>query len=566
MDEETLAIFRAEADSLVESLEGGLLALQTRPGDRALIDQVFRDLHTLKGTGGMFGYTELAAFVHGFESAFEALRSGSSVASSELVAISLKAHDHIVALLDGQSSGDPDAILAGLAAAVGDQTPIPGPRPDVAPVAADIDIVIPPEPQPALRVQPPAAPVSVPEGPASAPAKSSSTIRISADRLDEMMDRVGELVIAEARLAEIAAKSGSPTLMSVTEDIQRLATGMRDATMSIRMTPLSSITGRFRRLVHDLADQTGKPIELVLEGEDTELDKSVVEQLAEPLMHLIRNAADHGLEDPMTRIDLDKPMAGTITLSARHSGAEVLIQLADDGQGLDAGRIRAKAVERGLISAEADLSRNELLRLVFAPGFSTAERVTELSGRGVGMDVVSRTISDLRGSVDLDSEPGQGTRITLRLPLTLAIIDGLLVEVAGERFTIPLAAVEEIVELPEILDDQQATARLLDIRGRLVPYLPLREVFGSPGRPGPFQKIVVVSSGGGRVGLVVDRIIGSNQTVIKQLSPLHSGLKIFSGATILGDGAVALILDVPSLVTRSKRPSPSVNRLQEAYV
>jgi two-component system chemotaxis sensor kinase CheA len=367
-----------------------------------------------------------------------------------------------------------------------------------------------------------------------------------------MMDRVGELVIAEARLAEIAAQCGVPALVSVTEDIQRLATGMRDAAMSIRMTPLSSISGRFRRLVHDLSAQLGKPIELVIVGEETELDKTVVEQLAEPLMHLIRNAADHGFEDAGTRERLSKPASGRLTLTARHSGTEVLVELVDDGKGLDAARIRAKAIERGLLAPNAEIAQADLLRLIFAPGFSTAEKLTEVSGRGVGMDVVRRTVTDLRGRIDLSSEPGQGTRITLRLPLTLAIIDGLLVEVGGERYIIPLAAVEEIVELPDRTAAGKGSSRLLNIRDRLVPYQPLREVLGTPKEPGPFQKVVIVTAGESRLGLVVDQIIGSNQTVIKQLSPLHSGLKTFSGATILGDGTVALILDISGFLASEK--------------
>jgi two-component system chemotaxis sensor kinase CheA len=388
-------------------------------------------------------------------------------------------------------------------------------------------------------------------------------MRVSAERLDDMMDRVGELVIAEARLNEIAARSGDPALLAVAEDIQRLATGMRDTTMSIRMTPLSSITGRFRRLVHDLSQALSKPIDLVLEGEETELDKTVVEQLADPLLHLVRNAADHGIEDPAAREGAGKPRRGRVTLSARYSGAEVLIALSDDGRGLDAARIRQKAVERGLLAPDAEATEAELFPLIFEPGFSTASQVTELSGRGVGMDVVKRTVTKLRGSIDVSSRLGEGTRVTLRLPLTLAIIDGLLVEVAGERFTIPLAAVDEIVELPGDSLGRDGGAHFLDIRGRLVPYLRLRSVFASPGEGGAFQKVVVVTAGDTRVGLVVDRIIGSTQTVIKQLSPLHASLTVFSGATILGDGTVALILDVPNLVSQARGVLADGRRLPE---
>jgi two-component system chemotaxis sensor kinase CheA len=249
---------------------------------------------------------------------------------------------------------------------------------------------------------------------------------------------------------------------------------------------------------------------------------------------------------------MGKAETGRITLTARHAGAEVLISLSDDGKGLDRHAIRARAVERGLIAEGAEVSDETIPGLIFEPGFSTAETITELSGRGVGMDVVRQTIDALRGTIEVESEPGHGTTVTLRLPLTLAIIDGLLIEVAGERFVIPLAAVDEIVELPAALREDDAGNAFLDIRDSLVPFLRLRHLLHSAGTPDPHQKVVVVTSSDGRVGLVVDRIIGSNQTVIKQLSPLHAAFKTFSGATILGDGSVALILDVPQLVSRGR--------------
>ena len=266
-------------------------------------------------------------------------------------------------------------------------------------------------------------------------------------------------------------------------------------------------------------------------------------------MHLIRNSVDHGLESAEKRLAAGKPAKGTVRLSAVYSGAEVAISIADDGGGLDVGRIRAKAEENGLISADTKLTDPELHQLIFAPGFSTAKEVTALSGRGVGMDVVKRTIDGLRGTIEVTTAPGKGTTMTLRLPLTLAIIDGMLVRVGNGRYTIPLAAVEECVELPDGMEAHAKGRNFLDIRGSLVPYLRLREVFGTQGPAEPHQKVVIVSSGEGRVGLVVDQIIGNNQTVIKQLSKLHSAIKSFSGATILGDGTVALILDTAHLVS-----------------
>jgi two-component system chemotaxis sensor kinase CheA len=318
--------------------------------------------------------------------------------------------------------------------------------------------------------------------------------------------------------------------------------------MGIRMVPIGTLFNRFRRLVHDLSRDLDKPIEFITSGEETELDKTMIERLADPLVHLIRNALDHGIEPPERRTRAGKPATGTVRLSAVYSGAEVAISIADDGAGLDAARIRAKAEEAGLLAPDARIADSELYQMIFAPGFSTAKEVTALSGRGVGMDVVKRTIDGLRGSIDLSTNPGQGTTATLRLPLTLAIIDGMLVQVGDARYTIPLSAVEECVELPASLANTSRGRNFLDIRGSLVPFLRLRDIFGLPGSDAAHQKVVIISSGEGRVGLVVDQIIGNNQTVIKQLSKLHAGLKTFSGATILGDGTVALILDTGHLV------------------
>jgi two-component system chemotaxis sensor kinase CheA len=378
-------------------------------------------------------------------------------------------------------------------------------------------------------------------------------VRVPAERLDEMMDRVGELVIAQSRLKQLAASSSDIALRAVAEEIERLASEMRDTMMVVRMVPIAQLFGRFRRLIHDLARDTGKTIELSTEGEATELDKTVIERLADPLIHLIRNAADHGLETPEQRLAAGKPEAGNIVLAARQSGAEVVITITDDGRGVDRARVRAKAEENGLIQPGQVLSDNELLQLIFAPGFSTAAAITNLSGRGVGMDVVKRTIEGLRGSIELTSTPGEGSVVSLRIPLTLAIIDGLLVRVGTGRYVIPLSSVEECVEL-SVEQDVRSTGRsLITLRDQLVPFIRLRQMFATGLEPDPHQKIVVVSTGQERVGLVVDQILGDHQTVIKALSAFHAEVGAFSGATILGDGGVALILDMAHLVAAGQR-------------
>jgi two-component system, chemotaxis family, sensor kinase CheA len=383
--------------------------------------------------------------------------------------------------------------------------------------------------------------------------RTADTIRVPAERLDELMDRVGQLVIAQSRLKEIAAASNDAAMKSVTEDIERLSLELRDTTMGVRMLPIGQLFSRFRRLIHDLGRDHGKRIELVTSGEETEVDKTVIERLNDPLIHLIRNAVDHGIEDPESRAAAGKPPMGRITLAATHVAAGVIISVSDDGRGLDRERIRARAEENGLWAAGARLTDNELFQAIFQPGFSTAREVTSLSGRGVGMDVVKRTIDALRGTIDVASTAGRGSEITLRLPLTLAIIDGLLVRVGRGRYVIPLSAVEECVELSMEEDARSRGRNFLNIRGDLVPFLRLRELFNAATPADRYQKVVIVSAGELRVGLVVDQVIGDHQTVIKALSKLHANIGIFSGATILGDGTVALILDIAHLVEQGQR-------------
>jgi len=637
--------FRQEAQEMLEQVEQGLLDLAGRPDDRALVDAVFRGLHTLKGSGAMFGFDALAAFTHHCETAFDRVRKGEVPASPALIAAVLAAQDHIRALAEGRpvAADVGAALLADLQAAVDGATPgdtpaaaglntwrirfslpadalVNGARPlplldelrelgeatvrvitDAVPPLGELvpthchlawevvlttthgrdaiddvfifviddmtleveDLTAPSEDAPVAEADPqeavapdvaantPAAPGAGAE--AGRAAKAGDTVRVPAERLDEMMDRVGELVIAQSRLKQLAASSSDVALRAVAEEIERLAAEMRDTMMIVRMVPIAQLFGRFRRLIHDLERDTGKRIELSTEGETTELDKTVIERLADPLIHLIRNAADHGLEGPEQRAAAGKPPVGRIMLAARQSGAEVVITITDDGRGIDRARVRAKAEENGLIAPGAVLGDQELLQLIFAPGFSTAAAITNLSGRGVGMDVVKKTIEGLRGAIDISSEPGQGSVVSLRIPLTLAIIDGLLVRVGASRYVIPLGAVEECVELSPAQDARSTGRSLITLRDELVPFIRLRDQFKTQSAPDPHQKIVVVATGQDRVGLVVDQILGDHQTVIKPLSSFHADVGAFSGATILGDGGVALILDIPALVQMGQR-------------
>jgi two-component system chemotaxis sensor kinase CheA len=640
--DEGIEIFRVEAQELLEQIEQGLLDLANNPGNKELVATVFRALHTLKGSGAMFGFDALASFTHHCETAFDRVRKGEVPATKELVTAVLNAMDHMRALAEKRpvAVGEGDALLAALERVVGQAESKAAPSSHPAPAAkpagglatwhivftlgADVLVngtrplpmldelralgacpggacrisaitsAIPPlgkliptecymgwdvtlttgEPRAAIEEvfmfviddmtldisaaaipettaanEP--APTPEPDA-AAADAKTwrpDASVRVPAVRLDELMDRVGELVIAQSRLKQIANASTDMNLRSVAEDIEHLASELRDSMMSVRMVPVVQLFGRFRRLILDLARDTGKEIEMITEGETTELDKTVIERLADPLVHLIRNAADHGLEPPEERRAAGKPAKGRVTLTARQAGAEVVITVKDDGRGVNRARVRAKAEENGLILPGAVLGDQELLQLIFQPGFSTAATVTSLSGRGVGMDVVKRAIEALRGSLELSSPPGEGSEVSLRIPLTLAIIDGLLVRVGTARYVIPVSAVEECLELTPEQDLRSTGRSLLTIRDHLVPFVRLRDLFKTGTAPDRYQKIVVISTGTDRVGLVVDQILGDYQTVIKPLSPFHAGVGSFSGATILGDGNVALILDVGALTT-----------------
>lgn len=372
---------------------------------------------------------------------------------------------------------------------------------------------------------------------------AAASIRVQSEKLDDLVDLVGELVTLQARLSQTVDNDSGGGLQAIAENFDRLISELRDHTMSIRMVPISSTFSRFRRLVRDLSRELGKEVDLITEGGDTELDKTVIERLHDPLVHVIRNSVDHGLESPGVRAAAGKSETGTVSLIARHVGASVEVRVEDDGKGIDTERVRMRAVERGLISKDAELSESEVADLVFQPGFSTAEAITTVSGRGVGMDVVRKELEKIGGSVSIRSRPGRGTTIIMSIPLTLAIIDGLLVRIARERFVVPLSNVEECIEY----QGDSKKSEVVTVRGELLPIVDLRREFGITGERPEREQAVVVDTGIGRVGFVVDAVIGDHQTVIKNLGRLYNTVDTVSGATILGDGSVALILDVQRL-------------------
>lgn len=655
MLEQAVAAFIQEAHEILSELEDQILGLEGQP-DQATIDAIFRGLHTVKGSGSMFGYTQLAAFTHHFENAFEQVRSGTLPINRDLIDLSLAARDRMEEFLElGGDGADAEALLKSTETVAlidkikamtgsGDANPSHsarvsmvepgqmqtfgirfsplkdalrnGMRPDLlmteleelgqvevqftANELPDLKILTPSDSwitwsaklttnKGLAAVQdvfifaddadlhiwevedtdeaavPPGAVVEKPEAveKQEKPQQSGKqeSIRIASSKLDGMMDSIGELVIAQARLDAVSEDISNPSLHAVIEEVERLVLSLRDVTLAIRMLPVENVFGKFRRVVRDLSSELGKDVRLITSGGETEVDKNVIDRLGDPLVHMIRNSIDHGIETAEIRKQAGKPAQGTVSLSARQEGGEILILIEDNGGGLNREKIQERAIKNGLIAEDADLSERELYALIFEPGFSTAETVSSVSGRGVGMDAVRTTIDGLGGNIDVESALGQGTRITLRLPVTMAIIDGLRVRLGQSVFVIPLSSVEECVEMDEDETRRTSGRSVLQIREQVVPYLTLDTLFNMPKSGETNRRVVVVRVDGQRVGLVVDDILGQGQTVVKSLSPYHRELPGLGGATILSDGRVALIMDVATLVRWAQSQAADIQKV-----
>jgi two-component system, chemotaxis family, sensor kinase CheA len=680
--------FREEARELLADLESSLLDLEEAPDDFEAVGRIFRALHTIKGSGSMFGFDGLAAFTHEVETVFDLVRNSRIAVTKDLLDLSLAAGDQIRVLLDapdGEAAADDakiEEILSALKRLIPGEEPATGPVPqrEIPAKAQEAHVTYRirfcPHPDFFMKGSNPllllnelrelgecnvvAHTNSIPQLDEMNPEECftcwdvilssrcgldaikdvfifveddcdlkieiidelacdqdgepykklgeilidrgsispddlrkvldnqkrigemlldaglidssnlecalaeqkhvqnvrrkhyteepTSSIKVPAERLDTLVDLVGELVTVQARLTQTSLSRNDPLLTSMAEEVERLTAELRDNAMSIRMLPIGTTFNKFKRLVRDLSNELGKEVVLTAEGAETELDKTVIERLNDPLVHLIRNSIDHGIEPPSVREAAGKPRQGTVHLSAVHSGAHVLIRITDDGAGLDKEAIRAKAVEKGLIAPDVELAEKEVFDLILAPGFSTATKLSSVSGRGVGMDVVKRSIDALRGSIEISSSKSSGTTITLKLPLTLAIVDGLLVQVGEGYFVVPLSVVEECVELTQEDISNTHGRRMSYVRGEIVPYIRLRDRFAVNGGRPAIEQIVITEATGGRFGFVVDTVIGEHQTVIKSLGKMYRNVEGISGATILGDGTVALILDVPKLV------------------
>ena len=470
------------------------------------------------------------------------------------------AFERLLALRCGDDGEAGEALLAvwatlGVAmGSVSDEAAAPDTRSDDAPVALDklADADLAPPPPAALDRRTPA-----PDRRASrdrrAPAEARF-VKVRADKLDHLIDLIGELVIAGSGAQMVANEAQSAAFLEATQRVSELVQATRDGALALRMVPVGETFSRFQRVVRDTGKQLGKEIDFAITGGDTELDKSMVELIADPLMHLVRNSLDHGLELPAERIAAGKPALGRLGINAYHEGGAIVIEVSDDGRGLRRDRILAKAIERGLLPEGATPPDAEVWQLIFAPGFSTADQVTDLSGRGVGMDVVKRNIEALRGQISLVSREGRGTTTQIRLPLTLAMIDGFLTLVGGVHYVLPLAVVSECIAVPrECVDEPERSCGTFDLRGEVLPYIDLALFYGvvagsESATDAQRRSLVVVRDGAVRIGLVVDRLLGEHQTVIKPLAGIFRHLKALAGSTILGSGDVALVLDMQGLM------------------
>ena len=685
MNDKFRAAFEEEAQELMDKLENLLLELEDDSDNPEMLEACFRVMHTIKGSAGMFGFTDIENFTHTLETVFDELREGRIAFQTQIIDLALRARDQIYIMLDVDDTPDPAEvadITNGLKSLIGEGggeaeskpaeivekkeentagsfyritikpaldimmngtnplhmlfdllelgdgeivATIPGlpdfndynpescyvvwqvilyttsTKNDIDDVfifvadeceittellseSADLDVkdslnslwiglkenpvietsdltaklvklaVVEAPVVEAAKPEAVAKPAKVEKKPAKAAKKKRSNkgnnidanIKVSSIKLDELVNQVGELVTLQARLEQVTQSRNDIELSAISEAVGRLTNMLRDSALHLRMLPIGTLFTKFNRLARDLASELGKEIKLITSGEDTELDKTVIDRLNDPLVHMIRNCADHGIEMPDERVASGKDPVGTILMSAEHSGGNVLIHIKDDGKGIDADKIRAKAIEKGVIPPDSTISDKEVLMCIFASGFSTAQQVTKVSGRGVGMDVVRRTIENLRGQIELDSELGKGTTVTLKLPLTLAIIDGLLVSIADGFYVIPLSNVQECIEMKR--EELESDTRLINIRGKLIPFISLRDFFNLEGESPEINQVVITQLGDQTVGFAVDEVFGQRQTVIKSLGKLYSDNEGLSGATILGSGDIALILDLFQLM------------------
>ncbi|MDZ4675044.1 MAG: chemotaxis protein CheA [Gemmatimonadota bacterium] len=583
--DEIVREFLVESTEGLDQLDRNLVLLEQNPGDKSLMAAIFRCIHTVKGTSGFLGYSKLEGVTHVGESLLSDLRDGKKALTPKITSALLQLVDAVRRILtaieataaDGQD--DYPELIALLTRLQKEEpsktTPLSGGggarggTPQAPPAAT-------PDPQPSVSAAPastPAVGVQVVSAEASevgageprerrGDSVSESSIRVDVGLLDKLMNLVGELVLARNQILQFTAGQEDGAFNATSQRLNLITTELQEGVMKSRMQPIGNIWGKFPRVVRDLALACSKQVRLELEGKETELDKTIIEAIKDPLTHIVRNSVDHGIEPPATRLASGKPAEGCLRLRAYHEGGQVNIEISDDGAGIDPERIRQKAIDRGIVTAEraTRMSDREVFNLVFLPGFSTAAKVTNVSGRGVGMDVVKTNIEKIGGTVDIQSKPGEGTTLKIKIPLTLAIIPALIVTTGGERYAIPQVSLLELVRVGGDREGDQVEwirgVPVYRLRGQLLPLvylsqqLGLEQVAGLDGLPAA-RNIVVLQADERQFGLVVDGISDTEEIVVKPLSKQLKGIPAFAGATTLGDGKVALILDVLGLAQRS---------------
>jgi len=548
-DEDMREIFDSyviEASEILEHLSQDLLTLEKKPSDANLLNTIFRGIHTLKGTSSFLGFSQMTELTHTSEDLLNKLRKGDFIADGEVIDILIEAHTAAKTLLQRIKNHnlqpiDLDSTLEKIRGVMQRQSSI-----------LQIESVVASVKEQAAAITDTSKVIQQ--------RMDDSTIRVDVDRLDNLMNLVGELVLARNRLSQVAQSliekyeriEMSKQIVDISSQIDFVTTELQMAVMKTRMVPIEKVFNGLPFLARNLMRTIGKDVDLQIYGKETELDKSLIEELNDPLIHMIRNAIDHGIEFPEERKKLGKPSQGIVIVSAERDGNFILITMEDDGRGMDAEQIKLKAIERGLITEEQarEMSKSEALNLVFIPGFSTKQETTNISGRGVGMDVVKTKIAKLKGIVEIDSEYGKGTVITLKLPLTLAIIQGLLMKVADETFAVPLNTVFEIVRLgsDEIYTIQGR--EVMRVRDSVLPIARMCDIIGRTNAPDHSKTsyVVIVGWGGKQIGLLVDSLLGQKEIVIKTLGNYLGDIPGIAGSTILGDGSVILVIDVGQFI------------------
>ncbi|WP_415908127.1 chemotaxis protein CheA [Oleiharenicola sp. Vm1] len=566
-NQELLTEFHAEAVDHLQQIEAALLILDQTPDNPEALNSIFRSFHTIKGNAGFLGLVPMHTLAHEVESLLDLARNRELSLTPAIITEILRSRDalqlltqqiavalekghlpstlvpvsHLIRAVKQLAQGNGAALAPAAAPAA---TPVALPTAPAAPVA---------EAAPVVPTVTSAAANAIEAQAATKTTAGGQTVRVNTEKLDSLMDVVGELVIVQSQLIESArgiCDDGSPMQRNVSQ-LSRIAKELQHTAMSLRMIPIKPTFQKMERLSRDLARNFGKKVHFQVSGEDTELDRTVVEEIADPMVHMVRNALDHGLELPDVRVAAGKPEQGTVHLSAYHQGSNIVIELQDDGRGIDPDKIFKKAVEKGIVAANAGLTREECYALIFAPGFSTAEKVTAVSGRGVGMDVVKRNIEKLRGKIEITSEVGKGSTFKIKLPLTMAIIDGLVVRVGADKFILPSTSVQMAMRpQKDAITTVHGTGEVLELRGKILPLHRLHRRFGIPAdATQPWDGIVVIVEHSGRVSaLLVDEMVSKQEVVIKNLGAFMQSLPGVAGGAILGDGNIALILDPASLL------------------